>query len=110
MSNDPKMLSFPTSGYSQQANNALTGTLTTSSTGTGSIGWIGSSGIGGTTLQSGFNMIYPSSYPPISYPVVDKYGLKVERVENGWVLEKNGKKFVILKAEEILEYLKEDIK
>lgn len=43
--------------------------------------------------------------------IVTKYDLQVERVENGWIVTtKDNKRYLVLKPEEILQYLQQDIK
>ena len=43
---------------------------------------------------------------PVSNPV--KYDIQLRKVENGWILYKDNKEYVITKPEQILKYLQED--
>lgn len=67
-----------------------------------------------TTDQTNYNgYLTIPSYPQYyshSYPIVSKYDVQLERVENGWILSKDGKRYIVTKAEEILQYLQQDTK
>ena len=81
----------------------VAGTLTSGGGGT----------LSSTTTSTDYNTVFNpySSYVPYSsYPIVEKYDLKVQRVENGWIVEKDNKKYIVVKAEEILQYLQVDTK
>lgn len=77
---------------------------------------------GNITITTGSNTIwldpnYP--YTPTittpSYPiwynytnVETIYAIKVEKCENGFIVHKNGQKFVVTNAEDVAKYLKDD--
>lgn len=57
----------------------------------------------------------PYQYPYGHYPyghysyVIDiSYNISLKQVENGWILKKNGKEFIIKKLEEIVKILTEE--
>jgi len=58
---------------------------------------------------NGYNWVYLyPSYYSYTYPV---YGyVTVDKAENGFIITKNGKKYVAKKAEEIVKYLKDEEK
>lgn len=37
----------------------------------------------------------------------ESHYLTIDKVENGWIVNKNGKKYIVSKPEELLEYLKD---
>ncbi len=50
---------------------------------------------------------YISSPYIYTYPQTEKFDIQLQKVENGWILHKDGKRFVITKPEQILKYLSE---
>lgn len=50
---------------------------------------------------------YPYYIPSNPEPT---YEIKVEKVANGFIVHKNGQKFVVSKPEEIVKYLKDDVR
>ncbi len=45
---------------------------------------------------------YYYTYPP--QPV--KYDIQLQKVENGWILHKDGKRYIITEVEQVAQYLK----
>ena len=41
------------------------------------------------------------------YPYVDPFSIKLRKVENGWILMKDGKEYILTKPEQIVKYLQE---
>jgi hypothetical protein len=50
---------------------------------------------------------YPTTYVTYATPAEPTYEIKVEKVANGFIVHKNGQKFVVSKPEEIVKYLKD---
>lgn len=85
-------------GFSATSNS--TNTLTVDNS--GSFNGLGSAGNYIPSYPINYFYSYPNQEPT--------YAIKLEKVENGWVVHKNGQKFVITKPEQILKYLTEESK
>lgn len=79
-------------------------------------GSLGSAGTFGTSTGSYWYYYpyqqypnYPTTYITYTQPE-PTYEIKVEKVANGFIVHKNGQKFVVSKPEEIVKYLKDDKK
>lgn len=87
-----------------ESTNTGNGTFTTNTAGLINSN-CGSSGSGSSVVQ----------YPRITYPTYTQNytplnKIEIQRVENGWILIKNYKTYIIKKEEEILKYLKDEEK
>lgn len=105
-----------------QNNLAYISTLNNGSSITGITGDAQASGgtlsIYNSPTTTGTFWIDPNYYAPYTYPinyyysypvtpVEPIYKIKVEQVANGFIIYKNGQKFVVSKPEEIIKYLKD---
>ena len=125
MSNNNNVVKLTDSNVVKEMNKLETGTSavingdsTTLTTATGSLSFSGYVGqaVGGSTnvatsgygYWNGYSWVYPWNTYTYSYPV---YGfVTVDKAENGFIITKNGKKYVAKKAEEIVKYLKDEEK
>lgn len=77
-----------------------------------SYGGISGQGIAGTITSTCINPFYGYNnwYYPYYYqtiPQVQKYDIQLRKVENGWILFKDNKEYVINSPEEVIKYLNE---
>lgn len=71
--------------------------------------------IGGGSLWTGSTTLTVPNYSGYTYTLPQifsnpQFTIQIEKVENGWIVHKEGKKFVATKPEDILQYLQEDTK
>ncbi len=90
-------------------------TLTSGTGGAGGSGYI-SSGAGSTINSTGLTGTCITTSPylytqPInyyySYPAPQVYDIQLRKVENGWIMHKDGKEYILTSLEEVSKYNKE---
>ena len=65
------------------------------------------SGIGNCYINP-YTLISPITYTPYIYPTPQSYDLQLRKVENGWILLKGGKEYILKSPDEIIKYMKDE--
>lgn len=72
-------------------------------------GVAGSGGSSNTTLTTNSCITYPYTWY-YSYPAQQTYDIQLRKVENGWVMLKDGKEYILKSLDEVSKYYKEEKK
>lgn len=89
-----------------------TASITGSNTGNSILGNTNNSLLLGGTGAGGSFVTVPNNNYYSSYPIYasTQFHIQLEKIENGWIVHKEGKKWLASTPEEILKYIQEDTK